>query len=408
MAHDHPLHNQRAKRIKDGKRRDIREFEPRGEGANVVGAPSYLYRPDEILCPAEAVDLLRDNLRRRGVKSRPGEIDEELDVARVTLPGRGERAEARRLDLLALLDDIRREPGLEGTTVNVVFTAEPAYQGCPDGWAIPSSEKLELSAAEEFDDVPTVAVVDTGYTPDWHPELDDRFLIPPTGKEPLDADPVDGFLDDCAGHSTFICGIIARACPGARFKLFAVLESDGYTDDWKVACAMKAARDVDVINLSLGGYGPPSGADFLTIKKARSFVRDHGKAVVVAAAGNNGSATVGFWPAHLELDLDPGERIVFPVGAASGPHPADREPYSNSPYVLFGRGEWTSTFVDFADAPSSVGSRPTQKYEKWAVWTGTSFATAQVAGEIACRIGASTDARQAARALEAEQAVIPA
>ena len=51
----------------------------------------------------------------------------------------------------------------------------------------------------------------------------------------------------------------------------AILDSDGYVDEFRSRQAMRDAKDVDVINLSLGGYGPPTARVSSQSSSARSY-----------------------------------------------------------------------------------------------------------------------------------------
>ena len=97
----------------------------------------------------------------------------------------------------------------------------------------------------------------------------------------------DGYGDAESGHGTFIAGLILQVAPAASVYAAKVLDSHGVGDDLSVAKAMAALpADIDIINLSLGGYtdrdAPP-----LAIATAMQLMGQQ-RRVVVAAAGNHG------------------------------------------------------------------------------------------------------------------------
>jgi subtilisin family serine protease len=140
----------------------------------------------------------------------------------------------------------------------------------------------------------TIAVVDSGVDLD-HPDLRDH-LVP--GIDLVDGDDEP---DDENGHGTHVAGIaaaatdnsigIAGAAPCARIMPVRVLGSDGSGDEETIAEGIRwaAAHGADVINLSLGESGfvarlRKGGALNAAIRDA-----DDQGAVVVAAAGNEGT-----------------------------------------------------------------------------------------------------------------------
>ena len=111
----------------------------------------------------------------------------------------------------------------------------------------------------------------------------------------------DGYGDDEAGHGTFIAGLILQVAPAASVYAVKVLDSHGVGDDFNVAQAMEQLpADVDIINLSLGGYtdhdAPPHGGANAMAAMGQQ------QRVVVAAAGNHGDSRP-FWPAAFDQVL---------------------------------------------------------------------------------------------------------
>jgi type VII secretion-associated serine protease mycosin len=139
----------------------------------------------------------------------------------------------------------------------------------------------------------TVAVVDTGTDLD-HPDLAGQLV---TGRNVLN--PAAAPQDD-NGHGTLVSGIVAAKtnnargvvgiAPSAKVMPVKVLDSTGSGSDANIAVGIDWARThgAKVINLSLGGtFDDPVLSDAVTNAVANGIV-------VVAAAGNDGTATVGF------------------------------------------------------------------------------------------------------------------
>lgn len=143
-----------------------------------------------------------------------------------------------------------------------------------------------------------VAVIDSGA--DAHPALEGR-LAPGWNYVDGNADTSDG-----NGHGTAVCGLIAGcgeqgplgAAPGAELvplKCFA-----GETGKVSLVCEALAAAvdkyDCDVINLSLSVS--VRAASRRALEEAVAYAQERG-AVIVAAVGNGGTATV-YYPAGLD------------------------------------------------------------------------------------------------------------
>lgn len=246
-----------------------------------------------------------------------------------------------------------------------------------------------------------VAVLDTGVDTS-HPELRGR-LIP--GYDFVDDDPdprEEGTASNAGfGHGTHVAGLVAQAAPQARIMPLRVLDEEGFGDVWVLAEAILHAVDPDrnpltddgahVINLSVGttrptklldvavelatcsdddddedddDYSDPGFAD----DEARCNVL-HGS-VVVAAAGNSGSATERQYPAaeHAEGALA--------VGAST---------QGNRLASFSNYGDW----VQIAAPGEHVIS--TLPGGQWGVWSGTSLATPLTAGVAALVLAANPD-----------------
>jgi subtilisin family serine protease len=77
---------------------------------------------------------------------------------------------------------------------------------------------------------------------------------PPDSADVWDVDH-DEYADAESGHGTFIAGLIVQVVPAAEVSIVKVLDSHGVGDDAAVATAMEQLpQDVDIVNLSLGGY----------------------------------------------------------------------------------------------------------------------------------------------------------
>ena len=192
----------------------------------------------------------------------------------------------------------------------------------------------------------------------------------------------DGYGDAEAGHGTFIAGLILQVAPAASVYAVKVLDSHGVGDDVSVAAAMEQLpADIDIVNLSLGGYTDHDVAP-LAIATAMSAMGQQ-RRTVVAAAGNQG-ASRPFWPAAFDQVL-----AVGAVEQRSGTWA--RASYSN-------HGQWVdvaargsnlqSTFARAKTmvaqgATTSPTTDPTIAFGGWAAWDGTSFATPITAAMLA-------------------------
>lgn len=203
-----------------------------------------------------------------------------------------------------------------------------------------------------------IAIVDTGVDLD-HPDLAPRIVA---GHDFVSNDAV---AQDDEGHGTMVAGIaaastnngigIAGVAWNASIMPLKALDDTGAGSDFDIADAITWAADngAQVINLSLGVPWTS-----VTLYDAIQYARQHG-AVVVAAAGNDGSPTASYPGAYADL-------AVSATDAAG-----DAAWFSNSGY-------WVDLAAPGIDVTSTaLASGPVDAYAKGA---GTSFASPIVAG----------------------------
>lgn len=245
-----------------------------------------------------------------------------------------------------------REHGFRASP-NHVFTGQPLFFGGPASRPFPA-DPIHYRPGRARTDV-TVGLLDTGVAEHrWWADTDWYERVPDEAR-----DATEGAQ---AGHGTFIAGLLARQAPGASIRVSRVLDGDGLGDEATVIRALHRMRDrpPQVLNLSFGGHTfddrpPPLLADALAELPGT---------VAVACAGNTGSDRP-FYPAALGS--------VVAVGAV------DPDGHGRAPYSAYGkwvdacaRGDWlTSSFL------------VRDEFAGYAAWSGTSFATAVVAGAIA-------------------------
>ena len=255
-----------------------------------------------------------------------------------------------------------------------------------------------------------VAVLDTGVDAS-HPLLAGR-LLPGRDFVDGDADPrEEGSRSDVAyGHGTHVAGLVALAAPGAQILPIRVLNPQGGGDTWNLAAAMLYAVDpdsnpdtddgADVINLSMAGKvrtrlldsvallasclppDPTIRADDLShpsYDEDRRRCNGFGGAVVVAAAGNDGSRSLKTYPAA--------EGAYGLISVAASMSNGRLASFSNS-------GNWIHMAAPGDAVTSAVPGG-------WGTWSGTSMSAPLVAGAAALMRSAapSLDAKGIARCL---------
>ena len=177
-----------------------------------------------------------------------------------------------------------------------------------------------------------------------------------------------GTLGPVAGHGTFIAGVIEQLAPGCTIGVDKVINALGYAVESELlarlhAIAMPGGQRPDVLSLSFGGTAaePP-----LVLAGGIALVQLSG-VVVVASAGNDGSCQPQY-PAAFDG--------VVAVAALGPDGPA---PWTNY-------GSWVDAcapgtdlvsafFADFDGPLPPVGASDPDRFQEWAIWSGTSFAT---------------------------------
>ena len=407
------------------RRRELGERESRSP---LAFGPSSLHRPDELLVDDRASTHIKARLLSEGCRpfvpqaTTPGNgphwrdqiglpaerNDLNRSLAKVgatlwTLPRNSDVTEVV-ADLRATLDNLSDDPTLRsGVGPNHVYCGEGVYQGGPGGPPFTGHELSLATGPAPAGASVGLAVLDTGLPVGWeslHPALKDFVVadrndpkdsFPTAAVDPVaGAGPVadvDRILATEAGHGIFITGLVHRVAPALIVDAGKVLDATGLGDDATVIAEL-VETPAQVICLSLGGYTlddqPP-----IALLSAINMLGLQGR-VVVAAAGNNSSARP-FWPAAA--------KGVIAVAAfdTRGPDlaPAD---FSNF-------GSWVDVCAPGCDLLSTFGQgtwqtkpgEPTLKFDRWAGWSGTSFAAPLVAAEIARRVAEPTEQRSARR-----------
>jgi membrane-anchored mycosin MYCP len=204
-----------------------------------------------------------------------------------------------------------------------------------------------------------------------------------------------------AGHATSIAGRIVQQAPAARLDIRSVLNPDNATASvWDVAVKLAdfATSGVDILNLSFGCY-TEDGEPPLVLVRAIQLLTP--RMVVIAAAGNHGdrgdhggelpAPQTPMWPAALDSVVAVGATDdggnVAPFTPKGAPLDSAGQPVV-APWVdMLARG--VSVLGPYLNGtvtlPDGNGGHPTGQFERWARWSGTSFAAAAASGALAAQ-----------------------
>ncbi|MGY1578961.1 S8/S53 family peptidase [Streptomyces sp. MN13] len=387
----------------------------------------------------EAADLTPDTVRRASPRrNRSG-------ITRIQVGDPGEGAAGADRAVAGALRALRQTEGRAGRRlVSRNHVVSIAVNACPGDEPAPAPQGAAPNpAADEGPHDPDTAVgvlvIDTGLMADFgsYPLLahaDGDLQIQETDEQ--------GVLQQYVGHGTFIAGLVAAVAPNTDVTVRNTLNDAGAVLESEFGDRLFEAVDVngwpDILSLSAGtSNGRTDG--LLGVQAFMEELRDQ-HTLLVAAAGNNGSATP-FWPAAY-ASLPGWEDSVLSVGALRGDGEFGACFSNHGPWVnVYAPGErLTSALTGWATpvpyvyqhstydacrygfaydctcqspvhtgvlSDESAGAKPDQvMFQGLAQWSGTSFATPVVAGLVAAHMTAhkETDPRAARTQLLAANA----
>jgi hypothetical protein len=381
-------------------------WDPRKVALNRDKQNSFLLRPGQLLAgPGDAPDVQKvltgwkpQERRTFGVTIFTRTVANPEDPAREVLDA---IAKVRKATAGRPQGPARVAPNHVLVGEGITLTGEPRLQGGPGSSVrlatLPKTLPLRTSRRGDGKGV-RIAVLDTGM-------FDHQWLTAvqraPGAADVWDVEP-DGYADAETGHGTFIAGLILQVAPAAEVYVVKVLDSHGVGDDAAVAQAMEQLpQDIDIVNLSLGGYTDGDSAP-LAIACALNAMRKQ-RNVVVAAAGNNASARP-FWPAAFKQ--------VLAVGAVDQKDSHWRKAdFSNYGWWVDAAARGVNLASTFSKGVTKVAqsdkpdpSDPSITFEGWAAWDGTSFSspiTAAVLARTMSRNGLASAADAQAQLLSA-------
>lgn len=353
-------------------------------GAKVVRADQerwggYVYRPGQLVLNEAAVKRYGDELRR--LKGRPDEVT-NAELAKRRLSMRVWRFPSE----VSIPEEVERRRGDSRELVvspNHVLGSEPRTSWGGGDLPVPAGPVASVGKPGKTSTY-TVGVLDTGVAADtelYHLDLYGR-IRDPRGVDGLGRDDIDllhehnsFYLDSGAGHGTFVMGLLYRLLPELQIDAEPVLGTDGFGDDISAAIGLQDLKDASIVNMSFSGPMHP-GIELPALGDAIRQKVNEG-VVFVAAAGNHALGTP-FFPAALDG--------VIAVGAldTTGPTP--------TPAAFSNFGSWIDVWAPGVDihshyvkgtwAGTSDGTVPDRTFDRFARWSGTSFAAPQVVAAI--------------------------
>ena len=238
------------------------QWDPRTVAVNHDAGNSFLLRPGQILAgPGDAADVARVLTGWRQGEQRPFGITSFTRTPQSADPAK---------EVLAALAKVRRATANrpqgpaqvapnhvfvgEAAASAINFYGEPRLQGGPGSTVRPALQPaalpLRTTSAGDGQGV-RIAVLDTGmFDHEWLKSVQRA----PGSDDVWDVER-DGYADNESGHGTFIAGLILQVAPASSVYAVKVLDSHGVGDDLSVAAAIaQLPADIDIVNLSLGGY----------------------------------------------------------------------------------------------------------------------------------------------------------
>jgi subtilisin family serine protease len=275
-----------------------------------------------------------------------------------------------------------------------------AWLSAPD-YEMPEQE---LVPWQRLDRRPVIALLDSGVQPHvWLPlPANGQACVVdaaeaygwPAPKLPEDTGPIDGNYGGRWGHATFIAGLIRLAAPDAQILSMKVMSSVGQVTTCDVNHALtwlvehpEVGGSVDIVLMCFGRQTDADDSDLTSLRDPIDALSPRVR--FVASAGNDGSENP-VYPAAFAAE--PGSTVVSVGGLAS---PTERAPGSNyGPWVQ----EWrkssnlvsimplTTKETGVIERDPKLGFGPFRQVDTrdgFAWWSGTSFAAAIYAGELA-------------------------
>jgi subtilisin family serine protease len=229
--------------------------------------------------------------------------------------------------------------------------------------------------------------------------------------------PLDGGLDSVSGHGTFVAGLVHQGCPDADIVAIRVVHSDGVVVESELVDALSELAElvrrsvdgeadgqlVDVVNLSMGYYHEtPEDALFDSVMLPRLHELGALGVAVVVSAGNDATARPLFPAAFAPFAGGPPPiPDCVPVTTVGALNP------DGSVSLFNNAGPWVGAWRPGAALVSTMpayggGNEPLartrvagQERESidpddfsggFAVWSGTSFASPVLAGQVAASL----------------------
>ena len=294
----------------------------------------------------------------------------------------------------------------DGARHTPLFTAEGKKSGHGTVAWLPAPAYEMPSVPWQPQQPPMIALLDSGVQPhDWLPAGGaPQFVVnateygwtPPDLVQPAPPPGVGTpFYGSHYGHATFIAGLIRRQAPDAQVLSMRVMNNAGQVsqDDVVASLTWLAQHPETGVRIVLMCFGRPADPGDADLDKLRKAVDGLSGMRIVCSAGNDGSAHT-VYPAALAAE----KHYVTSVGAFTTP--TERAPYSNyGPWVR----EWrkgtnlvstmplTTTDIDKnrEEEQAALGTPDVSATGNgYAWWSGTSFAAALYAAELAQQMSA--------------------
>ncbi len=315
-------------------------------------------------------------------------------------------------ELPTLFPDYKHNAGTveDGARATKLFDASGKKSGHGTIAWLPAPD-YEMPAPQPWqrrpDRRPVIALLDSGVQPHyWLPGAADgqKFVLDAANKyrwpaPKLDAD-VPANYGSHWGHATFIAGLIRLAAPDAQVLSMKVMDSTGKVNESDVVQALNWLADppgtdfnVDLVLMAFGRPADPGDPDLANLRVPIQKL-SHRKVRIVASAGNDGSEHP-VYPAAFAAETS---LSVVSVGALASA--TERAPYSNSgPWVREWRNGTNIISISPLTAKDIGKDRLTARTtfgpytvsatgNGYAWWSGTSFAAAIYAGELAKQMSA--------------------